>query len=347
MSAPNFEQQQRAFRQYLHTNHGGLNSGAALLRGLVAALLEQSAGLENTTVLSRVKGEESSLRKFAQRYRARLEEAGTPYEIREHLTDLIGLRVICVYESEVEEIAELLRDHFEVVSVEHTDSLGEDGELYGYSGLQMALRLGEQRRQLPEFRVLADLTFEVQIRTLLQDAWCYVESHIKYKHAVPVTLRRSIHALAALFELADRELVNVRNQGRELEADTRSRDNWVRRMLAKDGVLTVFELIRAVHGRFPGFDFARPETDRFTLEILARAPGLTKEQFSGALDRELLAVRRFREEQGLDLDPYEELRHALYCADPQTFGALLPAADRERFERWQGTTFSSPSSVTS
>ena len=54
--------------------------------------------------------------------------------------------------------------------------------------------------------------FELQIRTVVQDSWSTLDHKIKYKKSIPAALKRRINTLAALFELADREFRQVREE---------------------------------------------------------------------------------------------------------------------------------------
>jgi len=59
---------------------------------------------------------------------------------------------------------------------------------------------------------LKGLLSEIQIRTILQDAWAVVAHHLSYKHEsdIPKELRRKLNALAGLFETADDQFQNIK-----------------------------------------------------------------------------------------------------------------------------------------
>ena len=77
---------------------------------------------------------------------------------------------------------------------------------FGYKGHHLDLCINDQRATLPEYDQYRDLRFEVQVRSTIQDAWSVLDHKIKYKKSIPHSLRRQINALAALFEIADREV---------------------------------------------------------------------------------------------------------------------------------------------
>ena len=47
----------------------------------------------------------------------RLLKSNTPHDIQAYITDPIGVRVVCLYEDELEKIAQIVRAHFAVIDV--------------------------------------------------------------------------------------------------------------------------------------------------------------------------------------------------------------------------------------
>lgn len=212
MPSINFEDEKAAFRKFYDEKQTLLVQSCESYRTLIKALLTSEA-IAVSKVEARVKDREECIRKFFRKYLPALEEQRQPYEIAPHITDLIGLRVVCLYEDELAVVAELLRSHLTVISV--TDKVGEmensEGR-FGYKGLHMDLRLAVPRTDMPEYKLYSDFPFEVQLRTIVQDSWSVLDHKIKYKKAIPIALKRRINLLAALFELADREFRQIRDE---------------------------------------------------------------------------------------------------------------------------------------
>lgn len=61
---------------------------------LIRSLLLDAGTVEISKIEGRVKDREECIQKFSRKYRPALEASGTSYEIREHISDLIGLRVV-------------------------------------------------------------------------------------------------------------------------------------------------------------------------------------------------------------------------------------------------------------
>ncbi|MBK7957208.1 MAG: hypothetical protein IPK03_03320 [Bacteroidetes bacterium] len=117
---------------------------------------------------------------------------------------MIGLRIICYFESDIKKIARILKRNFKSHSVtDKTQILHEKIDSFGYQGYHMDLSLSEERKKLKEYKKIAEIKFEVQIRTIVQDAWSELDHKLKYKNSVSDNIKRSISRLAAIFELSE------------------------------------------------------------------------------------------------------------------------------------------------
>jgi hypothetical protein len=70
---------------------------------------------------------------------------------------------------------------------------------------------GTHRAELPEYAAMAQMRFEIQIRTILQEAWAEIEHQLVYKGegSAPDDIRRQITRVSALLEVADKEFQEV------------------------------------------------------------------------------------------------------------------------------------------
>jgi len=130
--------------------------------------------------------------------------------------DLLGLRVVCPFLDESERVQELLVSHLPVVEVEHKGvnlSLAE----FGYESVHLLVRLpkGTPFTLLPHTKRQC----EVQVSTILQDAWARIEHELVYKadRSVPkAAIRRKLAALSATLTLADVVFQETRDDLTEL-----------------------------------------------------------------------------------------------------------------------------------
>ncbi|AVP57855.1 GTP pyrophosphokinase [Pulveribacter suum] len=332
--------EQAAFHAWYARERTALDLACALHVARLQALLAQAGGVEVAKVEGRVKDRDECLRKFARKYRPALEEAGTPYEIQHYITDLIGVRVVCLYEDELERVAGIARAHFEVIEVTDKVSAVQATEsAFGYKGLHLDLRLhagagpGDGHAGAP---------FELQVRTIIQDAWSVLDHRIKYKKSIPPELKRRINVLSALFELADREFRQIRDA---TEAELRRADSELVGPEAEAEAaharseLDAFTFLRIARHFFAGHEFDADRVDLFVEEIRGWAPGITRARFNALLGETLGTVKRYRQfyedthPQG-SFNAFTVMRHCLYLADKAVFHRALRNSAREAFEAW-------------
>lgn len=146
------------------------------------------------SVTHRVKGKDSFFEKIS---RKSLEE---PFE---DIDGIAGVRVVCLFLSELSEVTEVIRDLFDVLKEENKVEDADDA-VFGYMSVHFVATLSSAHSG-PRYNALRDLVFEIQVRTLLMDAWANVSHHLDYKGeaSIPSKLRRDFHALSGLFYVAD------------------------------------------------------------------------------------------------------------------------------------------------
>jgi ppGpp synthetase/RelA/SpoT-type nucleotidyltranferase len=144
------------------------------------------------------------------------------------ITDLSGVRIVCLYSSDIEKIEDVIFDIFDVV--EKVDKrIAQPSEDYGYSAVHFLVKLGNDFSGA-RYDNLKDLVCEIQTRTVLQDAWAAIEHHLAYKKRslIPEELRKRIHALAHVLEKADGQFEGIRQERlayiRDLEFSKKKQD---------------------------------------------------------------------------------------------------------------------------
>jgi putative GTP pyrophosphokinase len=202
---PNQKQLKETYDTYLAT------------RVLVTKDLEQgiekalSSMQSNPTVKGRVKEFDS----FYKKYLGLLKKGDSEPLI----TDLIGIRIICPFFEDTFVVENVLKQTFEVVEVERKGSNYSFKE-FGYESTHLLIKLpGRVRKQRGNCGI--DVV-EVQIRTILQDAWAEVEHELVYKaEFTPFDepMKRKIAALNANLFLADTIFQEIREHQRKLNGE--------------------------------------------------------------------------------------------------------------------------------
>ena len=179
---------------------------------IVTAILDD-AGINYLTVTGRTK----SVASFADKAARVVDGVRVFGDPLREIADQIGLRVITYVQSDVQAVADLLEDQAVVlVDRDMGRETASEGR-FGYASRHLQISLDpEGEAQQP---VLAGLSAQVQIRTVLQHAWAEFEHDIRYKGTVPdehaPDLDRRFTLAAGLLELADREFSTIRERLRE------------------------------------------------------------------------------------------------------------------------------------
>ena len=120
----------------------------------------------------------------------------------EKIEDIAGIRVICLYRSDLKKLGKLIFDNFGVVSsdISRTRTLAP----FGYSSDHYTVRISKSCTG-PRYDDIRNLKCEIQVRTIVMDAWASVSHHLEYKKEtdIPRELKTDFNALAGLFYVAD------------------------------------------------------------------------------------------------------------------------------------------------
>ena len=219
MKTPVFPNQKKLRAEY----NKFLSRRNSIVRELEQRIEEVLAPLPSRPRVSgRVKSFESYYRK-----RLRLLKEGSAARI----SDLIGIRVICLFIDDLSAVEELLKERFKILEVERK---GRDHNFreFGYESVHFLIAVPEDilnKSELPR-----DETVEIQLRTILQDAWAEVEHELVYKaQFTPFDdpLKRKLAAVNASLSLADIIFQEIRNYQRELNLELgRRRDSFFRKI---------------------------------------------------------------------------------------------------------------------
>jgi ppGpp synthetase/RelA/SpoT-type nucleotidyltranferase len=351
MPSLDFDREERAFRKYYDSNRQRFETAKNAFVSLITACLKQGDGDAVSKIEGRVKDKEECIKKFDRKYRTQLEADEQPYEIRNFISDLIGIRIICLYEDRIATVAQLLTQSFKLIEVTNKIAAIESTEdSFGYKGLHMDLALPDELATQPKYLTFADCPFEVQIRSLIQDAWSVLDHEIKYKKSIPIELKRRINVLSALFELADREFKEIRNATTELIQQAtaapvsdsgieRSEEGGAVSAPVSEKIVNAFNFLRVAGHFFKEFEFEDDKVDDFVQDILRLDSTFTRADLHHSLLENLKTIRDYRDDFIANnperiFTPYSSIRHCLYLNDPETFNKILSKGARERFDAW-------------
>lgn len=131
------------------------------------------------------------------------------------ITDLAALRITTYFAEDVDLIAEIIEKEFLIDEDNSVDKRNRlDPDRFGYQSLHYIASIKSDRCQFIEYARFKSLSFEIQVRSILQHAWAEIEHDLGYKSAagVPREIRRRFSRIAGLLELADDEFAAIRKE---------------------------------------------------------------------------------------------------------------------------------------
>lgn len=158
-------------------------------------------GLDISRITFRVKALDSFIEKINRK------SYTEPFK---EMNDLAGVRLVYLYKSDLSEIEKIIRDNFEVIESE--DKLQDKGDdKFGYLAIHFLIKLND-RNIGARYDDLKKLTCEVQVRTIVQDAWAEISHNLTYKREdeIPKEIRRKLNALAGGLEINDNEFDRIK-----------------------------------------------------------------------------------------------------------------------------------------
>lgn len=144
------------------------------------------------------------------------------------LTDIIGIRMICTFLEDIAVAQSQISEIFDVKEVE-IKGASQSFKEFGYESIHVLVAIPKEclPRSLPENMIIPDdLVCEIQIRTILQDAWAEVEHELIYKtefSPFDMPLRRKLASINASLSLADVIFQEIRDYQKKLQSELNER----------------------------------------------------------------------------------------------------------------------------
>ena len=168
----------------------------------------------NPVVSGRIKNFKSYFRKYL-----RLLKTG---EKTPKITDLLGVRIICPFIEDLSASEELIRNNFEIVETERKGHY--TFKEFGYESTHILIKI--PRSIIEERGDPGTDIAEIQVRTILQDAWAEVEHEIVYKtefSPFDEPMKRKLAAVNASLSLADIIFQEIRSYQRKYTKEIEKR----------------------------------------------------------------------------------------------------------------------------
>lgn len=131
---------------------------------------------ESLIEVASVSGRAKTIKSFAEKMVRPGKDYKNPLD---DITDLSGVRIVYLYTSDFPQIESIIQEEFEVI--EKIDKVQEqDTDRFGYGAIHFIVQLGVKSSGA-RYDELKGKKCEIQVRTVMQDAWAIIEHHLRYK----------------------------------------------------------------------------------------------------------------------------------------------------------------------
>jgi putative GTP pyrophosphokinase len=202
-------------RSLLEKEYGAGQAARVRITRALTALVEKAVSSlgSHVTVIGRAKSFASYYRKYI-RYLRR--DAGNAASVKTpHIPDKIGIRIICPFVEDIGFAEAVLSKQFDVVEVEKKGA-GDSFKEFSYQSTHLLIKVPDELRK--KYAVTSDEVAEIQIRTILQEAWAEVEHELVYKAEFTLfdnAMKRKLAAVNASLTLADTVFQEIRAHQRQ------------------------------------------------------------------------------------------------------------------------------------
>lgn len=130
-------------------------------------------------------------------------------------TDFCGLRIIVYYLHDLDKINSIFKKEFKVIEFESKTNIVKKNR-FGYRSDHYLINLYKYWCKTPNYKGLDDLTFEIQVRTVLMHAWAEIEHKLGYKSeaSIPISIKSSFSELSQILENVDNKFQEIYNKSK-------------------------------------------------------------------------------------------------------------------------------------
>lgn len=146
-----------------------------------------------------------------------------PYE---KIEDLCGVRIICTFKEDMEEVANIISQIF-IATPPDDKEKDENSRSVGYRGIHQIVQLKDDICNSNTFyEKLKGLKAEIQIRTIAQHSWSEISHKLNYKDEdnVPTDFKHLLQDISGALGVVDRLYNTLRNEKNKLKAELKAKN---------------------------------------------------------------------------------------------------------------------------
>ncbi|HQU83739.1 MAG TPA: hypothetical protein PKY59_11460 [Pyrinomonadaceae bacterium] len=215
----------------------------------------------------------------------------------EEIEDVVGLRVICLFISDISKIGDIIRNNFMVIS---EDNKIDDSKLtsFGYLSVHFIVKLGDAY-QNTVYSDIKDIAFEIQVRTIAMDAWANISHYLDYKtdQDIPKELKKDFYALSGMFYVADKHFQLFFEQREENQEQISNVFEKGRKVDIFSQPINLDTVTQYLRNKFPNRRAAGPQSISILINELLFAGYKTIGDINFLLERGMKAFNQYEKDR--------------------------------------------------
>lgn len=150
-------------------------------------------------IKSRIKTKESAIKKLERKgYDITLDN------LKEHIHDMVGVRIVCSFLSDVYDIVDII-EKSKVLKIKEKRDYIKNPKKSGYSSFHLIVLIPMRLEDEIEY-----IQAEIQIRTMAMDFWASLDHKIQYKYnGIPLEVQKEMYNCAIAIKSLDNKMIDL------------------------------------------------------------------------------------------------------------------------------------------
>ena len=156
-------------------------------------------------IKSRIKTKESAIKKLERKgYDITLDN------LKDHIHDMVGIRVVCSFLSDVYDIVDII-EKSKILKIKEKRDYIKNPKKSGYSSFHLIVLVPMRLDEEVEY-----IQAEIQIRTMAMDFWASLDHKIQYKfNGIPMEVQNEMYKCSLAIKSLDSKMIDLNEIARK------------------------------------------------------------------------------------------------------------------------------------
>ena len=131
--------------------------------------------------------------------------------IENTISDIAGIRIVCSFLSDLEEIKDVLKNYLDLEIIKEKDYVNFPKE-NGYKGYHIIVNI-----PVPIGKEIEKVKVEIQVRTIAMDMWAIIERNLRPRNMTPEERKMELLALATIRDEIDQTMESIIEEAKRIK----------------------------------------------------------------------------------------------------------------------------------